>query len=86
MNVLVTGGAGFIGSNLVRTLQTTRPDTELLVVDDFRSGSFANLSEEGARAFAYRGAVVARPVATLYRPGRARSSAAARVQATTSST
>lgn len=42
-NVLVTGGAGFIGSNLTLALQDKYPDARLVVVDDFRSGDFRNL-------------------------------------------
>src|SRR5262245_60390886 len=42
--VLVTGGAGFIGSNLALELQRRWPWARLTVVDDFRSGSFKNLS------------------------------------------
>jgi len=41
--ILVTGGAGFIGSNLVLTLQERHPEAEITVVDDFRSGDFRNL-------------------------------------------
>src|SRR5688572_5999028 len=41
--LLVTGGAGFIGSNLVLFLQERFPDDEIVVVDDFRSGAFENL-------------------------------------------
>jgi ADP-L-glycero-D-manno-heptose 6-epimerase len=43
LNFLVTGGAGFIGSNLVLTLQEKYPDARLTVIDDFRSGDFKNL-------------------------------------------
>ena len=46
-SVLVTGGAGFIGSNLVLELQTRHPEAWIVVVDDFRSGHFSNL--EGFR-------------------------------------
>lgn len=42
-NILVTGGAGFIGSNLVRELQARHPEARIVVVDDFRSGEFRNL-------------------------------------------
>lgn len=42
-NILVTGGAGFIGSNLVMKLQQTHPEARIVVVDDFRSGDFKNL-------------------------------------------
>ena len=43
-SILVTGGAGFIGSNLVLTLQERMPDARLTVIDDFRSGDFKNLA------------------------------------------
>jgi ADP-L-glycero-D-manno-heptose 6-epimerase len=42
-NILVTGGAGFIGSNLTLTLQERYPDAAITVLDDFRSGSFKTL-------------------------------------------
>lgn len=41
--ILVTGGAGFIGSNLTLALQDRYPDAEITVIDDFRSGDFRNL-------------------------------------------
>ncbi|MCC6232386.1 MAG: ADP-glyceromanno-heptose 6-epimerase [Verrucomicrobiales bacterium] len=41
--ILVTGGAGFIGSNLTLALQERHPQAEITVVDDFRSGDFRNL-------------------------------------------
>ena len=44
LNLLVTGGSGFIGSNLVLELQTEFPKARLTVIDDFRSGDFKNLA------------------------------------------
>ncbi len=40
----MTGGAGFIGSNLTLALQEKWPDARLTVIDDFRSGEFKNLA------------------------------------------
>jgi ADP-L-glycero-D-manno-heptose 6-epimerase len=57
-SILVTGGAGFIGSNLVLTLQERMPEARLTVIDDFRSGDFKNLD-------GYRGDFVAQNLATL---------------------
>ncbi|HYE61548.1 MAG TPA: NAD-dependent epimerase/dehydratase family protein [Phycisphaerales bacterium] len=42
---VVTGGAGFVGSNLVAALLRHDPRAEVVVVDDCRTGSFANLME-----------------------------------------
>ena len=57
-NLVITGGAGFIGSNLTLTLQEKFPDAHLTVIDDFRSGDFNNLK-------GYRGDFVAQNLATL---------------------
>jgi len=57
-HVLVTGGAGFIGSNLVHELAHRFPDAELTVVDDFRSGHLKNL--EG-----YKGDLITGDLASL---------------------
>jgi ADP-L-glycero-D-manno-heptose 6-epimerase len=43
LNFLVTGGAGFIGSNLTLALQEKYSEARLTVIDDFRSGDFKNL-------------------------------------------
>ncbi len=44
MKVLVTGGAGFIGSNFVRRTLTTRPEIEIVVLDALTyAGSMENL-------------------------------------------
>ena len=42
-NVLVTGGAGFIGSNLTLEIQSRFPEARITVIDDFRGSSFKNL-------------------------------------------
>lgn len=47
MRIIVTGGAGFIGSNLVWELARRQPEAQLTVVDDFTSASFKNLSGFG---------------------------------------
>lgn len=55
---VVTGGAGFIGSNLTLALQEKFPAARLTVIDDFRSGDFKNLPN-------YRGDFVAQDLAKL---------------------
>ena len=57
-NLVITGGAGFIGSNLTLALQEKFPNARLTVIDDFRSGDFKNLA-------GYRGDFVAQNLATL---------------------
>ncbi len=42
-NILVTGGAGFIGSHLVETLV---PENRVIVLDNLTTGSTANIHEE----------------------------------------
>ena len=56
--LIVTGGAGFIGSNLTLALQEKFPEAHLTVIDDFRSGNFKNLA-------GYRGDLVAQNLAML---------------------
>jgi ADP-L-glycero-D-manno-heptose 6-epimerase len=58
LNLLITGGAGFIGSNLVLELQERFPSFRLTVIDDFRSGDFKNLT-------GYKGDFVAQNLAEL---------------------
>ncbi len=57
-NLVITGGAGFIGSNLTLALQEKFPSARLTVIDDFRSGDFKNLA-------GYCGDLVAQNLATL---------------------
>jgi ADP-L-glycero-D-manno-heptose 6-epimerase len=60
-NILITGGAGFIGSNLTLALQEKFADARLTVIDDFRSGDFKNLA-------GYRGDFVASDMSRLNWP------------------
>jgi len=57
-HVVITGGAGFVGSNLAHEMAKRYPGADLTVVDDFRSGSFKNL--EG-----FKGDVIAADLANL---------------------
>ena len=43
MKVLITGGAGFIGSNLASYFQQHAPETEIVVLDDLSTGKLENL-------------------------------------------
>ncbi|HIQ30920.1 MAG TPA: ADP-glyceromanno-heptose 6-epimerase [Aquifex aeolicus] len=43
MRVLVTGGAGFIGSRVAKAIEEHYPGAEVFVLDDFSSGHFKNL-------------------------------------------
>src|SRR2546430_13947180 len=63
LNLLVTGAAGFIGSNLVLELQERFPNSRLSAIDDFRSGDFKNLG-------GYRGDFVAADLAKLHWRGQ----------------
>ena len=42
-HILVTGGAGFIGSNLTLQLQREYSQARITIIDDFRCGDFHNL-------------------------------------------
>lgn len=42
-NILVAGGAGFIGSNLALELQLRFPEARITILEDFRSSCFKNL-------------------------------------------
>lgn len=67
-SVLITGGAGFIGSNLALELERRHPDIQVTIVDDFRSGAFGNL-------IGFRGDLVAQDLGSMdlharLRPGQ----------------
>src|SRR5260370_22943717 len=53
--LLVAGGAGFIGSNFVRLLRSTRPEIEITVLDKLTyAGNPANLAEfEATRGYRF---------------------------------
>jgi ADP-L-glycero-D-manno-heptose 6-epimerase len=57
-NLIITGGAGFIGPNLTLALQERFPNARITVIDDFRSGNFKNLT-------GYRGDFIAQDLATF---------------------
>jgi ADP-L-glycero-D-manno-heptose 6-epimerase len=57
-HVVITGGAGFVGSNLVHEMAKRYPEADLTVVDNFRSGNFKNL--EG-----FKGDVIAGDLAQI---------------------
>ncbi|WP_405434290.1 NAD-dependent epimerase/dehydratase family protein [Micromonospora sp. NBC_00617] len=49
MKVVVTGGAGFIGANLVRALDDVAQVSEIVVVDDLSTGLLDNLHGQPVR-------------------------------------
>jgi ADP-L-glycero-D-manno-heptose 6-epimerase len=65
-SALITGGAGFVGSNLALELERRYPDIRVTIIDDFRSGEFSNL-------VGFRGDLVAQDLASLDLLGRFRS-------------
>lgn len=64
---IVTGGAGFVGANLVAELQSREPRAHLIVVDSFRSGSTANIRQACERRGCgpFTGSIVAHSTSTL---------------------
>ncbi len=63
--IIITGGAGFVGSNLALTIQERYPKCRTLIIDDYRSGSFANLVPIETGKSAFRGEMIARPLNQL---------------------
>lgn len=52
MNLLVTGGAGFIGANFVRRRRATHPDDRIVVLDALTyAGNFASIADVPSIAF-----------------------------------
>jgi len=49
--ILITGGAGFIGSNLAFYFQNNHPDAKVVVLDSFRSGE--TLSNGNLKSFGH---------------------------------
>ena len=49
MKILITGGAGFIGSNLAHHVRDEHPEAEIRVIDDLSTGDEANLEGAGVR-------------------------------------
>lgn len=64
---IVTGGAGFVGSNLAAELSRRDAGSHVVVVDSFLSGSTANLVESHTRAGVgeFRGSIVPEDVGDL---------------------
>lgn len=60
MRVLITGGAGFIGSNLVRFINQSTPEWEVVSLDDLSTGSAANL--DGLKVTAVEGSILDQPL------------------------
>ncbi|AWB90145.1 NAD-dependent epimerase/dehydratase family protein [Salinibacterium hongtaonis] len=56
MRVLITGGAGFIGSNLTRYFNDNAPDVEIRIIDDLSTGRLDNL--DGLRAEFTEGSIL----------------------------
>lgn len=65
--IIITGGAGFIGSNLAAEFALRRPGGRVVVVDSFRSGSVTNLVGAYARLGAghFSGEVIPRSVSEV---------------------
>ncbi|HWR33891.1 MAG TPA: GDP-mannose 4,6-dehydratase [Chitinophagaceae bacterium] len=51
MHIIITGGAGFIGSNLVRTLFQDNPEIRITCIDNFDSFYSADIKQLNIREF-----------------------------------
>jgi len=52
MKILITGGAGFVGTNLIKTLKKQKPKAELFVIDNYSTGYDHN-KQEGVKYYNY---------------------------------
>lgn len=43
-NIIVTGAAGFVGSNLIKELVKREPDIKILAIDNMSTGEYSNLA------------------------------------------
>jgi dTDP-glucose 4,6-dehydratase len=72
MKILVTGGAGFIGSNFARYIRGARPDWEIVVLDKLTyAGRLENLEDlRGGKGFEFvQGDIADREVVAKVMPG-----------------
>ena len=46
MRILITGGVGFIGSNLINYLSKKRTINKIIVVDNFSKSNLKNLKKD----------------------------------------
>ena len=46
MKILITGGVGFVGTNLIKALKNKKPTAELFVIDNYSTGYKYNEQEE----------------------------------------
>lgn len=50
--ILVTGGAGFVGSNLVKQIKEKYPDSKITILDNFFTGELDNIPAESNVVYA----------------------------------
>ena len=48
MKILITGGVGFVGTNLIKSLKTKKPTAELFVIDNYSTG-YKHNEQEGVK-------------------------------------
>jgi UDP-glucose 4-epimerase len=52
MKILITGGAGFVGTNLIKTLKKQKPEAKLFVIDNYSTGYSYN-EQEGVKYYCH---------------------------------